>query len=274
MLKIQLEKEGVVIFESALYRTTTTLVLREDYLLLVDPNWLPAELNFISDYINKLNGVFPNRYILFTHSDYDHIIGYGKFKDFQSIASDAFVNNPDKSKILDQIREFDNRYYISRDYPLAYPRIDQVIEGDRQVNSGSETFHFFQAPGHAVDAIITYVESAGILIVGDYLSNIEFPFIDYNFQAYYRTLEKLDSLLNTLDVNILITGHGDYTQRKDEMLGRLLFAREYLDDLKDSVIYGNPYDLNKLASQFGFFEGMKEAHLANFQLTQRELKAI
>ncbi|MCB0668648.1 MAG: MBL fold metallo-hydrolase [Saprospiraceae bacterium] len=273
-MKIQLEKEGLVIFESVLYRTTTTLVIHQDYLLLVDPNWLPSELSFISDYINKLNGVFPNKYLLFTHSDYDHIIGYGKFRDFQSIASHAFVSNPYQSKILNQIREFDNQYYVSRDYRISYPDIDHAIEGDRQLNSGSETFHFFQAPGHAMDAIITYVESAGILIVGDYLSNIEFPFIDHNFQAYYRTLEKLDSLLSTLDVKILITGHGDYTQRKEEMLGRLLFAREYLDDLKDSVIYGNPYDLNKLASQFDFFEGMKEAHRANFQLTQRELKAV
>ena len=130
-MKIQLETEILTIFESQLFNTTTTLLNGENCLLLIDPNWLPLEIEFIHNYVNKKKGG-KECFLAFTHSDYDHIIGYGKFSSFKSIASTNFVNNIKKLDILSQISKFDDQYYIQRDYPITYPAIDIEISKVRK----------------------------------------------------------------------------------------------------------------------------------------------
>ena len=47
MSPIQFKTPNITVFESALFRTTTTLLETDDLLLLVDPNWLPSEIENI-----------------------------------------------------------------------------------------------------------------------------------------------------------------------------------------------------------------------------------
>ena len=77
------------------YPVTKTVVQTDDLVLLVDPNWLPTEIGFLQNYIAKILNNKP-LYLLLTHSDYDHIIGYQAFKGAKTIASDAFVKNKEK----------------------------------------------------------------------------------------------------------------------------------------------------------------------------------
>ncbi len=46
----------------------------------------------------------------------------------------------------------------------------------------SDDYTFYQAIGHNKDGIITHNSMKGILITGEYLSNIEFPFIYESFE--------------------------------------------------------------------------------------------
>ena len=128
-MKVVLDTPDLKIFESALMRTVTTLIVGKDHLIVVDPNWLPQEVDFVYREASRLRG-HRRGYLLFTHSDYDHIIGYGKFADggWTAIASAAFVSNPDKEAQLTQIRRFDDAYYLSRDYPIVYPTIPIAID--------------------------------------------------------------------------------------------------------------------------------------------------
>jgi len=97
-MKIQYEDKSLIIFESELFRTTSTIVKGKDYILVVDPNWLPREVDFIKKKADKI-GRGKKKYLLFTHSDYDHIIGYGKFKNYKTIASQNFVKNKKKNLV-------------------------------------------------------------------------------------------------------------------------------------------------------------------------------
>ena len=271
-MKIQLKTKDLVIFESALFRTTTTLVFGEDYLILVDPNWLPGEIQFIGDYI-RVHGKRKHPYLLFTHSDYDHIIGYGKFPDCTTIASQNFVENRKRACILDQIKTFDDANYIERDYPILYPNIDMIIAADYEKKQiQGETYFFHQAEGHNRDGLLTYQESRGVLIAGDYLSNIEFPYIEHSLSKYRRTLDKLDAMIAENGVSILVTGHGDFTNSKSEMLQRIGVSRKYLDDLEWSVRSGKPFDLDGLFKKYKFPGVMKKFHQANMKVVQEELK--
>lgn len=269
-MKIQLETEHLIIFESSLFRTTTTLLVGKDYLLLVDPNWLPIEIDFIEQYVETAIG---NRqpYLLFTHSDYDHIIGYGKFSDYHCIASRNFVENGEKEVILNQIRTFDDEYYIERDYAVKYPVIEvKITHQTQEIRIGNEPFHFYQAPGHNIDGMLTFHPASGTLIVGDYLSNIEFPYVYHSFEKYRQTLDQLESIVQSGEVKILITGHGDFTRSKDEMCRRIGESRSYLDQLEVSVRSGFPFDLDSLFDRYQFPGIMKKFHEGNVALMKKE----
>ena len=270
-MKIQYRSNELIIFESALFRTTTSLVIGEDYILLVDPNWLPIELDFIENTVAPLTQG-KEKYLLFTHSDYDHIIGYNKFKDFKTIASQKFIDNPSKDKILKQIANLDDENYVKREYNVEYPKIDTEIAGDNEViNIGSDEYLFFQATGHNADGIITYNQTKGILIAGDYLSNIEFPYIYHSIQNYLDTLSKFELIIKEKAVSMLISGHGDYTPDKTEMNIRVKESRQYINQLVDSVTNKTIFDEKKLLDKYDFPIIMKQFHLKNIEIAQSEI---
>ena len=129
MHTIQYKTPQLTVFESALFRTTSTLIETEEFLLLVDPNWLPKEIENLQQVVKRKQGNKP-LYLLFTHSDYDHIIGYRAFDNAQIIASQAFVDNKEKTSILQQIKDWDDENYIKRNYPIEYPTVDIIIKAD------------------------------------------------------------------------------------------------------------------------------------------------
>ena len=268
---VQRSEPGLVIWESDLFRTVTTLIIGSDYLLLVDPNWLPREVEFIAEEVERLRGK-RKLYLLFTHSDYDHIIGYGRFPKAETIASAVFTSNPDQEKILTQIRDFDDAYYLRRTYPIVYPEITyKVGEQLQRLTLGGESYAFFPAPGHNRDGIITLLENFGILIVGDYLSNIEFPYLYHSVGDYRNTLDRLEKLISGGGVRTLITGHGDATDDRAEMERRLADSRAYLDELERCVRAGEAFDTTSLYARYGFPKVMAAFHAGNVMLMREHV---
>ncbi|MBK7805097.1 MAG: MBL fold metallo-hydrolase [Saprospiraceae bacterium] len=246
-MKIQFKHNGITVFESSLYRTTTTIIELGESILIIDPNWLPIEIEYLQNYIT-LNYNDHQKYLLFTHSDFDHILGYGAFPGAKVIASVAFVKNENKNEILDQILEFDRKYYISRNYPIVYPATDIVIEKDYYSYS-IENFEciFFNAPGHSKDGLFMIIPEKNLWVAGDYLSNIEIPLIDDNFESYTTTLKKAMEIFTEFsDVHILIQGHGDITKERAEIQQRIENDTSYLKMLKKYSLNPNQIDLIEL----------------------------
>ncbi|MCP9235855.1 MBL fold metallo-hydrolase [Lewinella sp. JB7] len=266
---VQLHSPTLRLYESALMRTVTSLVVGDEYLLLVDPNWLPQEVDYIHFETEALREG-RECYLLFTHSDYDHIIGYGKFPEFMTIASAAFVHNQQREDTLEQIRAFDDDYYLTRDYPINYPPIVHPIGGDaRELTIGEDHYVFYQSPGHNADGLLTFNRSRGILIVGDYLSNVEFPFIYHSLPDYHATLDKLARIVAEEDVKVLVTGHGDHTSDREEMRHRIAESRAYLNRLERSVRRNEIFDAAELTERYGFPRLMRKYHEANLELVRQ-----
>lgn len=272
-MKIQYRAAGVTLFESALFRTITTVIEGADFILVVDPNWLPAEVAEIATYAKGV-GKGKERYLLFTHSDYDHIIGYGAFSNWKTIASRRFVDNPEAAKQVQQAKDWDEEYYIKRTYKLTYPKIDYPIAGKgKGMHLGAATIAlFYQACGHNYDGIATFLPGRGVLIVGDYLSNIEFPYVYHSFEEYGKTLWRLEKLIATGEVKLLVTGHGDATTIREEMNLRLRESRDYLVGLEASVRSGTSFDLEDLFKRYAFPGIMRKFHKKNVALMRKELK--
>ena len=267
---IQFQTDQVCIFESLLYQTTATVVHTEDMILVVDPNWLPAEIRAIQSYVREIQKG-QALYLLFTHSDYDHIIAWKAFPGAKVIASRAFVENKEKAKILQQIHDFDQQYYVERDYPIAYPTVDIVIEADEQeLIIGNTTLLFYLSPGHNPDGIFTFIKPLGIWIAGDYLSDVEFPFIYHGFQEYEKTLQKASQIVAELAPQLLIPGHGKATNDSLEIQHRIDLSKDYLAELKAAVLTQHTFPHLKWGKIYSFYSGIKAFHADNESLVRKE----
>ena len=143
MQKIIYRDPNVTIFQSALFQTNSTVVLTDDVVLLVDPAWLPEEVAGIRYYVDSIRGKRP-LYLLFTHSDYDHIIGYKAFQPDKVFMSKAMADNPNWEKCVEQAKDFDQQYYIDRSYPIEYPQGDFFVFRDGvQFRHGNTKLTFY-----------------------------------------------------------------------------------------------------------------------------------
>lgn len=268
---IQFQNDYLTIFESALFRTTSTVLQTKNFILLVDPTWLPQEIKTIQTHIRAIQNDRP-LYLLFTHSDYDHIIAWKVFPEAKVIVSKAFIDNPNKEKIIQQIHDFDQTYYIQRDYPILYPEGDVIIEADGQELIIEETkLQFFFAPGHNADGLFTTIQPLGIFIAGDYLSNIEFPYIYHSSTEYEETLAKANHIFAHQRIRMLIPGHGDHTTNFREIEKRKNDNELYIQQLRTAIQNQRVFPEHTLWERYDFERGMKSFHDANVKLMKGEL---
>ena len=266
---IQFQNQHFAIFQSALYKTTSTVLHTEDCILVVDPTWLPSEVAEIRQYVDAIKQNQP-LYLLFTHSDWDHVLGYGAFQDAMVIASDAFQKVENKEEILQQIRDFDSQYYIDRSYPLIYPEVDILIVEDGQVlQIGDTKLTFYLANGHTKDGIFMIVDQLGLWIAGDCLSDVEFPFIYDGTKAYEETLLKARSILQNDHIQYLIPGHGNWTDCKEEMHKRINDSCHYIKELVNAIQLGA--DSQFLIEGYQYLKGLKTCHQENIELVLKEM---
>jgi len=258
---LHFQKGNLTVFQSALYKTTTAIINTKQAMIMTDPNWLPGEVDVIKQYIDERIGE-RKLYIIFTHSDFDHVIGAGAFPEAFVIASKGVHQERHKKKSIKDMYAFDEKHYIERSYTHLYPTVDRLItmDGDK-LKLGDVTLRFYLAPGHTDDGLFTVVEPYGIFLSGDYLSDAECPFIYSSYKDYVKTIDKADKLMEDFEVHCHVPGHGNVADSEDEIKDRIAFSKHYLEQLR--------LKNNKLESEcrlrFPFFEGMRESHLENIE---------
>lgn len=263
---IQFNKNNLTVFQSALYRTTTAVIQAEDVVIMTDPNWLPDEIEEIRNFVRKIIGD-RQLYMIYTHSDFDHVIGAGAFPEAKVIASKQFADNPNKEAVIEQIDRFDQGCYLQRDYQPIYPPVDLIIERDGQkLALGSLTLTFYLAPGHTNDSLFAIVEPDGLFLSGDYLSDVEFPFVSSSYRDYVKTMKKAENILQNYQLTTHIPGHGSVTQNWEEINHRLEASKYYLAKLPDD----NAELENYLMKEYTFYEGMKSMHGENKKMVNLE----
>jgi len=266
---------SVTVFRSSLYMTNSIVVQTDDLVLVVDPTWLPHEIASIRAYTDSIRGGRP-LYLLFTHSDYDHILGWGAFRDAATIASAPFAAKRPEAKeaIVETVRAFDDEYYIERGYDVAYPDVDIVIgeEGESFVVGGTRLV-FYGAQGHNDDGLLTAVEPLGLLVAGDYLSDVEFPYIYVSSAQYEETVGKLDRLLDDHRIRLLLPGHGSPTDDRSEMKRRQTDSLAYIASMRERIRSGDRDGIDRLIDGCSFPRNMRKFHDNNRRLMEQECRA-
>jgi hydroxyacylglutathione hydrolase len=262
--------QNITIFQSALFQTNSTVVKTDDFILVVDPCWLPDEVLAIRQYVDSIKGQLP-LFLLFTHSDYDHIIGYRAFEPDQVFTSAAFVDNPEKDSIIEQILQFDDNYYINRPYPIEYPQSDYRVHKDNlHYKIGGTKLSFYLTPGHTADSMMVVIWHLGLCIAGDYLSDVEFPFIYHSSVAYEATLEKLTEIHDRNWFTKMIPGHGSPSLTMQDWLHRRIESLAYIYALRESIATGIPFDESSLWEKYYYPRLQLKYHRDNVALITKE----
>ncbi len=271
-MKCLIHNRNIEVYQSQLFQTNTTIIKTDSAVFLIDPNWLPNEIEFLQ---NRILQIQKNNQLvlLFTHSDYDHIIGYRAFRPHATIASEAFVLNSSKAHTLKQIAAFDDSNYITRNYPIVYPTITHPVttDGERLIIN-NETIETYQAKGHNEDGIITFFEKEKILVVGDYVSNVEFPYIYYSSLEYESTLLKIENLLLQNTIEYIIPGHGGIINQQ-QSLEIIQSNRKYIKEVRTAILAKTSLLLKNFDVPRGYPKIMSKYHIDNVKLIQKELNA-
>lgn len=184
---------------SGIWQLSSTVLPVGDGCIVVDPGYFPRELEELVSLCRRHGGA---RAVVFTHGHWDHVIGWSAFPDAvvwvsPSLAEAMRTGSAQARKNLADAREFDGRWYIERPVALGWPPDDRVValadDGTQRI--GAVDIRSLLLPGHSPDGVALLVAEAGLLLVGDYLSPCEIPFVE-DLHAYCATLERLLLLLD------------------------------------------------------------------------------
>lgn len=232
MSKLTSLGENFYVFKSYYWGMNSGILLNEEGWALIDPGYSPDELKEI-DLFLKERGEPIQSYLIYTHSDFDHITGGQQFPLAKGIAQKSFLRC--FKEVQEQyLMEADEDQGIVRQ-EFCFPSPEITFKKDLEIYLKDETMSFYAAPGHTRDSLFVVLQNKGVFLSGDTLSDQEFPLIYHNAQEYKETLQLAGSLLEQFDINYLVPGHGDWTDSKEEMKKRVEQDIDYLDNLTEKV---------------------------------------
>jgi len=191
---------------SGIWQMTSTVVRNGGSCLVVDPGYFPRELAELAGLVPreaKVEAVF------LTHSHWDHVVGHGTFPGVPVYTSKVLARSVATQgdlaiEAMQKAKEHDSQWYVERPWGYGWPADIRGIDDGGWFNIGDLDIEGFLIPGHAPDGMAIRVEN--YLLVGDYLSPCEIPFVD-NLLDYRRTLQRLLTIINS-GVEHVIPGHG------------------------------------------------------------------
>ncbi len=191
---------------SGIWQMTSTVICSGGSCLVVDPGYFPRELADLAGLIPKRANV---EAVCFTHSHWDHVAGHGIFPGAPLYTSSVLAKAIQESgalaaEAMNKAREYDSQWYVERPWGYGWPAEVRGLDDGGWFNIGDLDVEAFLIPGHAPDCMAIRAED--YLLVGDYLSPCEIPFVD-NLADYRRTLQRLTTLIGS-GIDYVIPGHG------------------------------------------------------------------
>lgn len=175
---------------------------------MVDSPILPDELQMLPSLLEQSH--FTLSGLLVTHSDWDHLLGRLAFPDAALGCSEttAARMRSEPGQAQRELRCFDEEHYIERERPLMLGSV-QALPVPGRCEIGQHELDLHPAEGHTQDGMAIHVPWAGVLVAGDYLSEIEIPSFASgggSLSAYLATLGRLRAVIE--EVQHVIPGHG------------------------------------------------------------------
>jgi glyoxylase-like metal-dependent hydrolase (beta-lactamase superfamily II) len=204
----------VLLATSAIWQTNCVIVRSGDETFVIDSPVLPEELEALPALIEQSRFPAPSG-LLATHADWDHLLGRLAFPDATlgcaTTTAERMRLAPGEAQR--ELRAFDDEHYARRARPLALGSL-QALDVPGGCEIGSHELALHPAEGHTVDGMALWIDWAGVLVVGDYLSTVEIPMLGDggSIDAYLATLERLRALVSSAEH--VVPGHGPVLDRQ------------------------------------------------------------
>ena len=217
-----------VVVTSRMWQTTSTAIRAGGEAMLIDSPYFPDELEALPALLRQAG--FEISALLATHADYDHLLGRAAYPSLAlGVGQSTAIRLREEPGVAQkELREADAEHYVARAGPLSLGSY-QSLPVPGFVGLGDQELELHPAEGHTPDGTAVFARWAGILCVGDYLSDVEIPMVQ-DLDGYRATLARLAPLVEAADV--IVPGHGSPHDRATAL--RLLDEDlEYLDGFGD-----------------------------------------
>jgi glyoxylase-like metal-dependent hydrolase (beta-lactamase superfamily II) len=217
-----------LVVTSGFWQTNAIALRAGDEAMLIDSPYLPDELDALPSLLAGA-GFEPDGLVA-THADFDHLLGRLAFPSLTLGLAESSVERMHRAPGEAQraLRQYDDEFYVSRPAPLALGQV-QALPVPGHVELGERELELHPAEGHTEDGMAIFDREHGLLIVGDYLSDLEIPWIHGALADYRATLARLGPLVD--EATTVVPGHGAPHDRETTL--RLLDEDvAYLDALE------------------------------------------
>ena len=199
--------------------------------MLIDSPYFPDELEALPQLLAQ-TGFAPVTALLATHADFDHLLGRFAFPSLALGVGEptALRLRADPGVAQRDLRAADADHYVVRPAPLRLGDW-QALPVPGRLEVGGEEVELHPAEGHTADGTAFHAPHAGLLVVGDFLSDVEIPMISPggSLAEYRLTLARLAPLVE--GARTVVPGHGGAHDR-DSALRILDEDLTYLDALE------------------------------------------
>jgi glyoxylase-like metal-dependent hydrolase (beta-lactamase superfamily II) len=228
---VAVHRDAVVV-TSRMWQTTATALRAgpEAEAMLVDSPYFPDELDLLPEVLGGAG--FRTEALLATHGDFDHLLGRLAFPGLAlGVAeSTALRLRGEPGAAQRELRDADADHYVTRASPLSLGAV-QALPVPGTLELGDEQLELHPADGHTIDGVAFFARFAGVLLCGDYLSDVEIPLVSEggSLERYRDTLGRLSSLVAAAET--VVPGHGS-PQDRNTALRTLDEDFAYLDALE------------------------------------------
>lgn len=196
------------VLTSGIWQTNSSVLAAGGACVLVDPAYFPRELAELTARAAAHGGAAA---IVFTHGHWDHVMGHSAWPSapvwlHQGLREDIASGSARAARYLEDARQFDSRWYVPRPHGHQWPSELRGLADDERLSLGGLELRALHLPGHSADGLGLWVEAAGALLCGDYLSPCEIPFVEDGLR-YAATLRRLIELLEQTGARV-VPGHG------------------------------------------------------------------
>jgi glyoxylase-like metal-dependent hydrolase (beta-lactamase superfamily II) len=203
-LKVIAVQEDALVMTSALWQTNAVALRSGGEAMLVDSPYFPDELELLPEVLRGSG--FEPAGLLVTHGDWDHLLARLVYPDASlGVAESTATRIRSEPGVAQrELRSADNEYYVKRERPLSLGSY-QALPVPGKLELGGQELELHPGEGHTADGMILFARWCGVLVCGDYLSDVELP--TWSDEALYRaTLERLRGLVAAAQV--VVPGHG------------------------------------------------------------------
>jgi hydroxyacylglutathione hydrolase len=217
-----------LVVTSAFWQTNAIALRSGEEAMLIDSPYLPNELDALPGVLAGA-GFEPDG-LLATHADFDHLLGRIAYPGMTLGLCESSVERLHRTPGEAQraLRQYDDEFYVIRTAPLALGQV-QGLPVPGSVEIGDRELELHPAEGHTEDGMAIFDRQQGLLMVGDYLSDVEIPWIHGSLADYRATLARLAPLVE--QATTVVPGHGAPNDR-DTTLCILEQDVDYLDALE------------------------------------------